>query len=93
MEPPGEFIFLITLFLTATVVLAINAEKRYVPASSACIVAGAVMGALLWPTGWSGALTSNGLDVASLVSFNSDVFYYVLLPPIICQHRLAAMGK
>jgi sodium/hydrogen exchanger 8 len=77
--------FLAVVLLVLLFLLAISAEKRQIPASAACIAVGAVAGAILWPTGGAESLSGLGLNTESIAHFNRDIFYYVLLPPVIFE--------
>ena len=78
----GVFLLLVAVFCALLLLLAISAEKRHIPASATCILFGALVGALVWPTGLS---TVDALGFDALATFDSDFFYYVLLPPIIFE--------
>ena len=69
---------LATLFLVVLLLIAISAEKRHLPASIAIIAVGAAVGAVLWPGG-----AGDALGMQRVASFDDDVFYFLLLPPII----------
>ena len=68
-------------FLVALLLVSIAAEKRGLPSSAACITLGAVVGALLGPTGLARLWGVSG----TLGVFDRNLFYYVLLPPVIFE--------
>eukprot|EP00966_Prymnesium_polylepis_P201912 4677998-Prymnesium_polylepis.1 len=71
---------LATLFLIALLLLAVSAEKRHLPASATLIALGAAVGAVLWPGG-----AADALGLQHLATFDDDVFYFLLLPPVIFE--------
>ena len=86
--PRGAIVALI-VFLVLLLMLNMSAEKRFIPGSAACVTFGAVVGALLGPTGLAEAW---GV-YSSLDKFDRDVFYYLLLPPIIFEAGFSLSKK
>ena len=74
---------LLSFALILLVVTAAAAEKMKMPASSAAIVLGAAFGALFRIAGLT--QESKSLTTDSLITFDEELFLYVLLPPIIFE--------
>ena len=55
-----------------------RSQFHYLPESGACMLLGIVIGGII-------KLATNSEQELSLVSFHPDVFFFVLLPPIIFQ--------
>jgi MFS superfamily sulfate permease-like transporter len=64
----------VAFLVISLLLLIMAAEKRFIPGSAACIALGAVVGALLGPTGWA---EQWGVD-EKIAYFDRDLFYYVL---------------
>ena len=79
-SPPGALVSL-TCALVGLLLISISAEKRGIPSSAACISLGALIGVLLGPTG----LAQRWGVHETLEVFNGELFYYVLLPPVIFE--------
>ena len=76
---------LLSFALILIVLTAVGAEKLKMPASSAAIVLGAIFGALFRAAGLTQASESASLTTDSLITFDEELFLYVLLPPIIFE--------
>jgi sodium/hydrogen exchanger 8 len=78
---PPVLVALIALFIVLLLVAVVAAEKRKINGSTVTIAIGALVGLLVWPTGLAEATR---LDV-SMATFNRELFYYALLPPVIFE--------
>ena len=82
-EHIGAELVLAAYALIALILLATWAERRHIPSSVAAIVGGMVAGVMLRLTGADESSSLGALR--EMIFFDEQLFYYLLLPPIIFE--------